>query len=122
MANLSFGSITWRHDPTTFSVSGRRTPHYSKAQDGTVSFSGMGSVECRISGTGVFLGRDAWKDYLALEKQLDAAAPTALTHPRWGSCKAYLSELKMTEEPKNEYISYSFTFLRADAQGKVPQP
>ena len=121
MDNLSFGSFTWRQNPVRFSVEQRRKPIYAKNEMGVIAYTGLTQVGCTVTGSGVFTGKEAWTDYLALQKLLDAPSPATLQHPRWGSCKAYLTGLQMTEEPKDSCISYQFTFLRADAQGAVPQ-
>ena len=121
MANLSFGSFTWRTDPERFSVEQRRRPIYAKDETGVIAYAGLSPVGCTVKGSGLFTGKNAWGDYLALQKLLDESSPATLQHPRWGSCQAYLTELQMTEEPRDNCISYAFTFLRTDAQGTVPQ-
>ena len=121
MNNLSFGSFRWPRNPGTFCVEQERKPVYRKNELGEPVYAGLSEVSCTITGTGVFTGAEAWASYRSLEAQINAAAPAPLHHPRWGSCSAYLTGLQMTEEPKSDYISYRFTFTRADAQGAVPQ-
>ena len=47
--------------------------------------------------------------------------PGNLEHPIWGIRYCYLTGLEMTQEPKDNYVSYRFTFTGAQTNGVVPR-
>jgi hypothetical protein len=39
----------------------------------------------------------------------------------WGTGNFYLTELKMTQQSRPDYIEYSFTFRETDENGTIPR-
>jgi len=61
------------------------------------------------------------KDFERLASYFLDDEPGDLTHPLWGTHYCYFTNLKMTQEPKENYIAYEFTFERAQANGFLPR-
>lgn len=120
MDKLKYKFWTWPENPETFLIDAVREPMYSIAEDGTISYLGLGPL-CRIiSGSGVFQGEDANNNFNALSVLLANGTVGELVHPTWGTIKAYFTGLKMEEDSREEYIVYSFTFREADESGTIP--
>ena len=47
--------------------------------------------------------------------------PGDLVHPLWGTRYCYFTHLKMTQEPRENYIAYEFTFERSFSNGFLPR-
>lgn len=120
MDKLKFRYWTWPENPETFLIDAVMEPLYTIADDGTISYQGLGPL-CRvITGKGVFHGPDANNAFNALSVMMAGGKDGDLIHPVWGTIKAYLVGLKMEEGSRDEYIAYSFTFRECDESGMIP--
>lgn len=43
-----------------------------------------------------------------------------LVHPVWQTASAYFTELTLTQEPRDDYVAYRFTFCEAPGVRRVP--
>ena len=120
MDKLVFKTFTWPMNPETCQESFLREPLYVKTDDGKTVFSGMGAMKRVITGSGAFLGADAYSNFKKLSKLFEDAALGTLTHPVWGDRSVYFTELQASQSPKENYVAYSFTFTEADADGAIP--
>lgn len=121
MNKMKYKVWTWPENPETFRIEAVREPLYTIAGDGTISYQGLGPM-CRIfSGKGVFQGVDAVDDFNALAVMMANGTVGDLVHPVWGTMKAYLTELTMEEESREDYIVYTFAFREADEDGGIPK-
>ena len=67
MDKLKYKFWTWPENPETFLIDAVREPMYTIAEDGTISYQGLGPL-CRIiSGRGVFQGEEANNHKMMLE-------------------------------------------------------
>ncbi len=121
MANLSFGTFIWPNDPQRYEEICVREPVYTQTEDGQTVFSGIGPVKRTITGSGAFFGSSAYKSFKALLALVSQEVPASLVHPIWGTRSVFLTELKSTMEPRENYVAYSFTFREADASGAIPK-
>ena len=121
MANLSFGTFTWPNDPECYEESCVREPVYSQTEDGRTVFSSMGPVKRTITGSGAFFGSNAYNSFKSLLALVSQEKPASLVHPIWGTRSVFLTELKSTMEPRENYVAYSFTFREADSSGAIPK-
>lgn len=120
MDKLKFKSFTWPQNPTTYNQKVIRMPVFEELSTGTTEFTGLSGARRTISGTGVFTGSDAIKNYQALETLATKFAPGNFVHPLLGTYYCYLIEVEMTQEPQENLVSYRFTLLWADENGDVP--
>ena len=44
-----------------------------------------------------------------------------LDHPIWGQRLCYFTKLDLLQEPREDYVSYSFEFMQAQEDGTVPK-
>ena len=117
---LSFKTFVWPQNPTTYREVATRTPEYD-TQDGENYYQGMSELKRTISGTGVFYGEDAYEQYLKLQKLMNEISAGNLAHPIFGIRYCYFTLLEVTQEPKENYVSYRFEFTQALLNGEVPK-
>ena len=110
---MSYKTFTWPNNPTTFSVSEKRRTVQHPLLDGTWCTQEFGCAPRVFTGEGVFYGTAAYTDYLSLEGLVRAGGAGVLTHPQWGAISACLTALELTQEPKENYVRYRFTFVEA---------
>lgn len=120
MERLSYKTFVWPQNPHTYQEAYARTPKYSTT-DGTTYFDGMSDMKRIITGKGAFYGADAFNQFKALALLFEEKTAGNLEHPIWGIRYCYFTGLELTQEPKNDYVSYTFEFTTALTNGIVPK-
>lgn len=119
MVPLRYKTFVWPCNPHTYRDEMSRVPHY-RTENGEVTFSGMSTVLRKITGTGAFFGAGAYASFLELMEVFRDVHPGELEHPVWGKCYCYFTQLQLTQEPRDDYVSYTFTFTGALSSGEIP--
>lgn len=121
MNKLVYKEYVWPQNPDHYQQDYLREPVYEKNELGETVFTGMGPMKRTISGSGVFFGETAYTDFLALAKVFEDSTSGSLVHPAFGTYRCFFTELRLTQEPKSNYVAYRFEFREADADGNIPQ-
>ena len=121
MNKLVFKDFVWPQNPEYFRQNFVREPVYIRVEDGEPVFSGMGPLKRTITGSGSFMGPAAYDDFRELIHLCKEKAAGVLVHPVWGEVNVYLVELEMAQEPRADYVAYSFKFQEADSDGAIPK-
>lgn len=121
MEKMSFKTFVWPQNPHTYHEETTREAVYEKNEAGEDVFQEMGLMKRTITGEGVFFGETAFAQYQKLEKLFEETTPGDLEHPVWGIRYCYFTGLEMTQEPKENYVSYKVTFQQAMANGVLPK-
>ena len=117
---LSYKTFVWPHNPHTYQEESVREPQYV-TENGVAVFNGMGQLKRTITGSGVFYGENAFTQFKELVKLVEDPSAGNLEHPVWGIRYCYFTRLELTQEPKENCVSYQFTFTQALANGSVPK-
>ena len=120
MNYLTFKTFAWPSNPHTYRESYVREPQYY-TQDGNTYFDGMGEMKRKITGSGVFSGENAYTEFKKLIDLFEQGEAGNLEHPVWGIRFCYLTGMELTQEPREDYVSYSFEFTGASTNGTVPK-
>ena len=115
LSSMRYKNYTWPHNPETFVVEYRRQMAAHKVPMGGCVLQDLG-VNCRIlRGEGEFAGPGAYEEFKALAEVFRQEGPGMLVHPVWQTDRAYFVSLSVTEEPKPDYVRYSFVFWEDDS-------
>lgn len=120
MECISYKTFVWPRNPHTYKEEYIREPQYY-TENGVTYFDSMGDMKRIITGSGVFLGEDAFSRFRALAELFEDEEPGNLEHPIWGIRYCYFTGLELTQEPKDNCVSYKFEFTCAAANGAVPK-
>ena len=121
VATMQFKNFIWPMNPHTYKEERILEPEYSRDSNGNDVFNGMKPVQLVISGAGAFWGENALEDFRNLASCFMEDEPGDLVHPLWGTRYCYFTKLKMTQEPKEDYIAYEFTFEQSQSNGFLPR-
>ena len=116
---LSYKTFVWPQNPHTYQEEYIRDPQYV-TENHVTSFTGMSEMKRVIRGKGIFFGDNAFTNFKALAALFADGTAGNLEHPIWGIRYCYFTGLELTQEPKNNYVSYTFEFTGALANGIVP--
>ena len=120
MEKLVFKTYVWPQNPHTYREECTREPIYYKNDLDYTVFKEMGPVKRTITGKGVFFGENAYANFRTLVKIFEEPSYGTLTHPLWGNRQVWFTGLELTQEPKENYVAYSFTFRESDTDGVIP--
>lgn len=114
LSSMRFKNYTWPHNPETFVMEYQRQVALHKVPMGGSVLQDLG-MTCRIfRGEGVFAGEKAYENFRELAAVFQEAGPGMLAHPVWQTERAYFVSLSVTEEPRPDYVRYSFVFWEED--------
>jgi len=117
---LSYKTFFWPQNPHTYREEYQRKAEYSVIE-GISYFDGMGDMKRIITGEGVFFGDTAFSEFRKLAILFEDGKAGNLEHPVWGIRYCYFTGLELTQEPKENCVSYRFEFTCADINGEVPK-
>jgi len=63
-----------------------------------------------MKGEGEFYGKGAYETFKRLASVFYSNGPGTLIHPVWQSASVYFVELSLAQEPRADYVRYTFTF------------
>lgn len=110
LAPMRYKNFIWPHNPRTYTIGYERrmashdTPH-KKSRLET-----MGMAHRVMRGEGEFFGPQAYEQFKALASVFYEDTPGMLVHPVWQAVNAYFVELALEQEPRADYVRYSFAF------------
>ena len=120
MDKLSYKTFVWPQNPHTYEEKTSREPQYTTL-DGVAYFDSMGELKRTIHGSGTFYGPEACDWFKQLQLLFEDKSAGNLEHPIWGIRYCYFTGLELTQEPKENVVSYKFIFTQALTNGVVPK-
>lgn len=107
---MRFKDYVWPHNPRVYTIDYERTMAENKVPYGLYHLQDLGRRHRVMRGEGEFVGKDAYAQFGALANVFYSQGAGLLVHPLWQSAKAHFVELKLKQEPRPDYVSYSFVF------------
>lgn len=107
---MKYKDFTWPHNPRTYTIEYRRVMGDHKVPFGWYHLQDMGLTRRVMKGEGEFTGADAYDQFKALATVFYSEGPGPLIHPVWQASNAYFVELSLSQEPRQDYVRYTFTF------------
>lgn len=110
LSPMKYKDFTWPHNPRTYTIDYRRSMAAHKVPFGRYHLQDLGPA-CRVmKGEGEFVGPDAYDTFRTLASVFYSDGPGVLIHPVWQSANVYFVELSLAQEPRRDYVRYTFTF------------
>ena len=75
----------------------------------------LGRTNRIMAGEGEFTGEDAYSQFGQLANVFYNSGPGQLIHPLWQTANAYFVSLRLEQEPRPDYVRYSFEFWEDDS-------
>lgn len=110
LAPMQYRDFVWPNNPRVFEVEYRRTLHSYKLPFSGYVVQNLGLQNKIIRGEGEFVGPKAYENFRRLAALFEENKGGRLVHPVWPTMRAYFEKLSLKQEPKEDYISYSFEF------------
>ena len=111
LAPMRYKNYIWPHNPAVYSITYERLVASHKVPFGRYYMQDLG-LSCRVMrGQGEFAGADAYEEFKRLATVFYGGGPGLLIHPVWQISNAYFTALRLEQEPRPDYVRYSFEFL-----------
>ena len=110
LAPMRYKDFVWPHNPRTYTIEYRRAMGEHKVPFGRYHLQDLGPCKRVMKGEGEFVGPKAYEQFKELASVFYADGPGVLIHPVWQAANVYFVELALAQEPRREYVRYTFTF------------
>ncbi|HIY05874.1 MAG TPA: LysM peptidoglycan-binding domain-containing protein [Candidatus Evtepia faecigallinarum] len=107
---MRYKSFIWPHNPRTYTIEYERQVAVHKIPFGRYAMQDLGLGRRVMRGEGEFYGPSAYEDFKKLATVFYDGGPGTLLHPVWQSAQVYFVELALAQEPRRDYVRYTFTF------------
>lgn len=121
LASMRYKNFTWPNNPTEYHWELRRKLVSHKIPGGGYVLEDLGQAERILRGSGVFVGEKAYEHMKRLVEVYLREGPGMLYHPVLELQQAYFTELELTEEPRENYVAYRFSFREDYGEVSVKQ-
>ncbi len=115
LSAMKYKDYVWPNNPKTFEVEYKRTLRSYKLPFAGFKVQNLGQQHRIFKGEGEFSGPDAYESFRLLARVYSDGTSGWLEHPLWPAAKVYFAKLRLKQEPREEYVSYSFEFWEADS-------
>ena len=110
LSPMRYKSFIWPHNPRTYTIEYERKVAVHKIPFGRYAMQDLGLGRRVMRGEGEFYGPSAYEDFKKLATVFYDGGPGTLLHPVWQSAQVYFVELALAQEPRRDYVRYTFTF------------
>ncbi|HIY20536.1 MAG TPA: LysM peptidoglycan-binding domain-containing protein [Candidatus Flavonifractor merdigallinarum] len=107
---MRYKDFVWPHNPRTYVIEYERVMAVNKVPYGRYQLQDLGPTRRILRGEGEFVGEDAYRTFQSLATVFYQEGPGLLVHPVWQCANAYFVELSLAQEPRADYVRYTFTF------------
>lgn len=110
LAAMRYKNYTWPHNPRVYMMEYRRSMAAQKVPFGQYRLQDLGPARRVLRGEGEFAGEGAYDEFKKLAAVFYSEGPGILIHPIWQPSSAYFVALSLRQEPRADYVSYTFEF------------
>lgn len=107
---MMFKSFVWPHNPRVYSITFERKMANYKVPFGRHYLQSLGQARRVLKGEGEFVGEGAYDKFKELATVFYEETPGVLVHPVWMTTTAWFVGLEAEQEPRSDYVKYSFEF------------
>ena len=107
---MRYKNYVWPHNPRVYTIEFERVMVENKVPYGLYHLQDLGRARRVMRGEGEFVGSEAYAQFGALANTFYDPGAGELIHPLWQTARAHFVELSLKQEPRPDYVSYTFTF------------
>lgn len=116
LSAMRYKDFVWPHNPRVYTIDYQREMAVQKVPFGSYRLQDLGLTRRVMRGEGEFVGEGAYDQFKDLASVFYQTGPGPLVHPVWQSSEAYFVDLSLRQEPRADYVSYTFTFWECAAK------
>ena len=117
LSPMRFKNFVWPHNPRVYSITYERKIAVHKIPFGRHYLQSLGQTRRVLKGEGEFVGKGAYDKFKELATVFYEETPGTLVHPVWMTTTAWFVGLELRQEPRRDYVAYSFEFWEVISDG-----
>ena len=110
LSPMRFKNFVWPHNPRTYTITFERKIAVHKIPFGRHCLQSLGQTRRVLRGSGEFVGKGAYDKFKELASVFYEETPGVLIHPVWMTTTAWFAALELRQEPRADYVAYTFEF------------
>lgn len=110
LSSMRYKGFVWPHNPRTYTITFERDMAVHKVPFGRYHLQSLGQTRRVLRGEGEFVGQGAYDSFKQLANIFYEETPGMLIHPVWMTSLAWFVHLEVLQEPRPDYVRYSFEF------------
>ena len=110
LAARRYKDYVWPHNPRVYTIHYARSMGERKVPFGRYVLQDLGPAKRVMRGEGEFVGEGAYQEFKRLASVFYEDGPGLLVHPVWQTSNAFFVELSLKQEPRADYVRYTFAF------------
>ena len=110
LSPMRYKNYIWPHNPRVYSIDYEKKLVAHKIPFELYRLQNLGRTNRIMAGEGEFVGEDAYSQFGMLANVFYENTPGLLVHPLWQVSSAYFVSLRLEQEPRPDYVRYSFVF------------
>ena len=110
LSPMTFKTFVWPHNPRVYTITSERKMAVYKVPFGRHFLQSLGQTRRVFKGEGEFVGEGAYDKFKELATVFYEETPGVLVHPVWVATTAWFVGLEVEQEPRSDYVRYSFEF------------
>ena len=118
---MQYKTFVWVNNPKSYTLSCERLTAAHKIPLGDYCVQDLGRSCTVLRGEGEFFGAGAYTQFRRLMEVFRSPGAGALRHPVWQCSRAYFTRLELAQEPREDYVVYSFEFCDAGEEQAAPE-
>ena len=107
---MRYKDYVWPYTPRVYTIQFKQKMGAREVPYGHYALQALGPSYRIMRGEGEFVGEGAYDEFKKLATVFYSGGPGLLVHPVWQTSNAYFVELSLTQEPRADYVRYTFTF------------
>ena len=119
LSPMRFKNFVWPHNPRVYAITYERKIAVHKIPFGRHYLQSLGQTRRVLRGEGEFVGEGAYDTFKKLATVFYEETPGVLAHPVWMTTTAWFAGLELRQEPRRDYVAYSFEFWEVMADGNT---
>lgn len=120
LSPMRFKNFVWPHNPRVYSITYERKIAVHKIPFGRHHLQSLGQTRRVLRGEGEFVGEGAYDTFKQLATVFYEETPGVLAHPVWMTTTAWFAGLELRQEPRRDYVAYSFEFWEVERGAGQP--
>lgn len=110
LSPMRYKGFVWPHNPRVYTITYERKLVAHKIPFGRHYVQSLGQTRRVLKGEGEFVGEEAYDTFKKLATVFYEETPGMLVHPVWMAAMAWFAGLELRQEPRRDYVAYSFEF------------
>ena len=116
LSPMRYKNYIWPHNPRVYSIDYEKELVVHKIPFELYRLENLGRTNRIMEGEGEFVGEEAYSQFGMLANVFYENTPGLLVHPLWQVSSAYFVSLRLEQEPRPDYVRYSFAFWEDHSQ------